>query len=346
MVKLRFMAQALELAKKGRYSCSPNPMVGCVITNGDTIIGEGWHHCAGEQHAEIAAIQSCQRPVENSTLYVTLEPCCHIGRTGSCVKAIIDAGISTVIVGSQDPNPKVAGKGIVQLRQADINVEVLPVEDQCMSLNRYFFHAMRQQKPYVIAKWAMSIDGKIATKDGDSRWISNQQSRAMVHETRHRVDAIVVGAGTVIKDNPRLTCRKEGVKDIEQPVRIILDGKQQLSRSATIFCPSLAGKTVLASELMQDTSYQLSALLDKLHQLEIRSVLVEGGSKVLTEFLQQDLVDEIQCYIAPKLIGGEHALTPFSGLGFVSIAEKPQFSLHSCQQYNDDVLMIYRKGDS
>ncbi len=167
MVKLRFMAQALELAKKGRYSCSPNPMVGCVITNGDTIIGEGWHHCAGEQHAEIAAIQSCKCSVENSTLYVTLEPCCHIGRTGSCVKAIIDAGISTVIVGSQDPNPKVAGKGIVQLRQADINVEVLPVEDQCMSLNRYFFHAMRQQKPYVIAKWAMSIDGKIATKDGD-----------------------------------------------------------------------------------------------------------------------------------------------------------------------------------
>jgi diaminohydroxyphosphoribosylaminopyrimidine deaminase/5-amino-6-(5-phosphoribosylamino)uracil reductase len=342
------MSYALQLAEKGRFTCSPNPMVGCVIVRDEKIIGEGWHERAGQAHAEIRALQDCSTDPAGATLYVTLEPCCHHGRTPPCINAIIDAKIAKVIVGCLDPNPKISGQGISALQQAGISVEMSELNEACRDLNRYFFHAMQQQKPYIIAKWAMSLDGKIATKTHDSKWISNSSSRERVHQLRHSVDAIVVGSGTVIHDDPELTVRlsEQTIAKDEQPLRIILNGQRELPTNAKIFQKTLPGQTLLASEIMQKTSYDLADFLEKLNFMEIRSVLIEGGSEVFTQFLQADLVDEIHCYIAPKLIGGKTALTPFMGDGYKTVAAKNHFELVSTEVLVQDVLLIYRRGEA
>lgn len=340
-----FMAHALQLANKGRYSTSPNPMVGCVIVRDDVVIAEGWHQQAGSEHAEIVALNNTSATVAGATLYVTLEPCCHYGRTSPCTNAIINANLKKVVIGCLDTNPQVAGNGVAALQAAGIDVSVGMLQEECQQLNRYFFHAMQHNKPYVIAKWAMSIDGKIASKTHDAKWISNAQSRLAVHELRHQVDAILVGAGTVIADDPKLTVRKTDteIEATEQPLRIILDGKTTLPKNSKLFSNNLPGKTILASSLIGHKNYDIPQLLAALNQQQIRSVLVEGGMHVLTAFFDNYAVDEIQCYIAPKLIGGTQALTPYMGEGIAQVMDAQCFSLHSCTQFADDVLLTYRK---
>ena len=343
-----FMARALQLANNGRYSTSPNPMVGCVIVHDDMIVAEGWHVRAGDEHAEVVALNKLTTKLNHASLYVTLEPCCHQGKTPPCVDAIIEANIQYVFIGCLDSNPQVAGKGVAALKAAGIQVTVGILQDECEHLNRYFFHAIKHKKPYVIAKWAMSLDGKIATRLRDAKWISNAESRAKVHDTRHLVDAILVGSGTVAVDDPQLTVRKveQIIAEEEQPLRVILDGVTVLDLEAKIFQASLPGETILASHLVGDKNYKLEDLLLALGKRGIRSLLVEGGAQVLTLFFENEAIDEIQCYIAPKLVGGTKALTPFMGDGIEQMLDAQCFLLASCDKQGDDVLLTYYKGSS
>lgn len=340
-----FMQHALELAQKGRFTCSPNPMVGCVIVRDDMIIAEGWHQHAGCAHAEVNALKACEQPLSGAELYVTLEPCCHQGKTPPCVDAIIQSGIKRVYVACLDPNPQVSGKGVALLQQAGISVDVGLGQVEAMQLNRDFFHYVTQQKPYVIAKWAMSIDGKLATKTGDSKWISNAKSRQNVHQLRHQVDAIIVGANTAQIDNPQLTVRNDNneaaLPDAQQPWRIILDGTHKIPKHLKLFSKELKQKTRLASEIMQQNSYTLSNLLTTLAGMDIKSVLVEGGANTLSRFFAEQLIDEIHCFMAPKIIGGDVSAFQHSGVDLVSEAQ--HFHLMNVQRFDDDVLCVYQK---
>ncbi len=345
----KLMQRALQLAEKGRYTCSPNPMVGCVISHDGEIVGEGWHHRAGEAHAEINALRQAGVAANGATAYINLEPCCHYGRTPPCVDALIKAKIKHVVIGCLDSHAKVAGKGIKALQEAGITVTTGIAEGESRALNRIFFHAISQQKPYIIAKYAMSIDGKLATHTGDSKWLTGVDARRHVHQWRHRVDAILIGGGTVLQDDPQLTVRLPDldIPAIEQPLRIILDGERILPTTAKIFSPQLPNKTLLASEVLQTQQkpHNLKRLLSKLYQRDINSLIVEGGAQTLTQFFDDDLVDEIHCYIAPKLVGGTSAPTAFMGLGSSLIAQAKSFSLHSMECFVDDVLLIYRKNN-
>lgn len=338
-----YMQHALRLAEKGRYTCSPNPMVGCVIVRDDHIIAEGWHQMAGQAHAEINALNNCSTDLSNAAMYVTLEPCCYQGRTAPCVNAIVQSGLKHVYVACLDPNPLVAGLGVKQLRQAGITVEIGLAEEAAKQLNRDFFHYITQQKPYVIAKWAMSIDGKLATAKGDSKWISNAKSRQVVHQLRRQVDAIVIGANTAIKDDPQLTVRLTDV-DLtaeQQPARIVLDGKTPLPRNLKLFSAELNNGTYLASELLQQDNYQLSDLLTKLATMEMKNILVEGGANTLSRFFAEELIEEIHCFIAPIVIGG--GATPFNQTGVDTISHAEKFRLITSQRIDDDLYCTYQK---
>lgn len=340
-----YMHRALHLAEKGRLTCSPNPMVGCVIVRDDKIIAEGWHIKTGEPHAEVNAINMATDSVQNATAYITLEPCCHIGKTPPCTDLLIRSGIKYVYIACLDPNPLVAGKGVYCLKKAGIKVHVGTCEAEAKALNQHFFHYITQNKPYVIAKWAMSIDGKIASRTGDSQWISNATSRQQVHQLRQKVDAILVGANTARNDNPRLTVRlqSENSHPEVQPLRIILDGKRGLQNNLSLFSNSLPAKTVLASELMQTSNFTLDELLVQLGKQGIKTLLVEGGSATLTAFFSANLIDEVHCYIAPILIGGITAPTPFMGNGVETIQQAEKFCLISTAQHGEDVQCVYRK---
>lgn len=320
-----YMTYALKLAKHGIGTVSPNPMVGCVIVNADgNIIGEGYHQRAGEAHAEILAIKAAKAPTTGATLYCTLEPCCHVGKTPPCTDAIIQAGIHKVYVACLDPNPLVAGKGVEKLRAAGIDVEVGLEEAAAKELNDIFFHFITHKRPFVIAKWAMSLDGKTVTHQHDERKISNATSHQHVHQTRKMVDAILVGANTIRQDNPLLTARDQQNQS-KQPLRVILSSKGCLPFSANVFSRNLPGKTLIVTTSDVDQHwYQqaqekhidtvivkksandqicLHALLDELGKREISSLLVEGGRTVLDNFFKEQLVNQVDVYLAPNIIG-------------------------------------------
>jgi diaminohydroxyphosphoribosylaminopyrimidine deaminase/5-amino-6-(5-phosphoribosylamino)uracil reductase len=339
-----YMRQALRLAEKGRYSCSPNPMVGCVLVRDNQVIAQGWHQHAGGAHAEVNAIVEAGN-CRGATAYVTLEPCDHYGKTPPCTQALIAAGVAEVVVGCLDPNPLVAGRGVAALRAAGLSVTVGVCEAESQAINQFFFHAIIHERPYVIAKWAMSFDGKMATRSGDSKWITGKAARHNVHELRHQVDAILVGMNTAIVDNPQLTARKLGQKipDAEQPQRIVLDGVRPRPEHLALFKGDLPGKTWLASELVAGDDHKLINLLMVLHQRGLNSLLIEGGSQTLTQFLDEDLVDEIHCYIAPKLIGGAKAAMPYAGNGIENMLDARRYALHAVEKFDEDVCLIYRK---
>jgi diaminohydroxyphosphoribosylaminopyrimidine deaminase/5-amino-6-(5-phosphoribosylamino)uracil reductase len=314
-----YMTKALQLAERGRYTVSPNPMVGCVIVNQGEIVGQGYHIQAGGPHAEMAALQEAGEKARGAIAYVTLEPCCHHGKTPPCTDALINAGIRKVVAACKDPNPLVAGKGLTLLQAAGMEVECGLHAEHAIALNEIFFHFMRTQKPFVIAKWAMSLDGKTVTHDEDARDISSPASRTFSHQTRQQVDAILIGANTAIKDNPALTARYS--QDIlKQPLRIVVTSKGDLPLNLKLF--DLPGKTLVAATqganvrpLMEknidvfilpadaNNKVDVNALLIELGKRNISSLLVEGGMTIVHDFFDKNLVNKVHVYLAPVIIG-------------------------------------------
>jgi diaminohydroxyphosphoribosylaminopyrimidine deaminase/5-amino-6-(5-phosphoribosylamino)uracil reductase len=352
-----WMQQALALAERGRGYVEPNPLVGAVIVRDERLVGEGWHPRYGEAHAEINALDTAGEAARGATLYVTLEPCCHLGKTPPCTEAVIGAGIRRVVAAMIDPFTKVAGGGMARLQAAGIEVEAGLGEADARRLNAPYLKLLTTGRPYVHAKWAMTLDGKIATRTGDSRWISNESSRRLVHTLRGRMDGIVVGIGTVLADNPRLTARPPGPR---VPNRIILDSHcrlpptSELARTArdTPVLVVTAGETVKehASALMglgcgwlplpsQEGRPALPALLDELGRQRLTNLLVEGGSEVLGGFLDIGEIDEVHVFIAPRLAGGAAARTPVGGQGVERLSDTMRLAQWRVETVEGDVLL-------
>ena len=327
-----YMRLALQLAKKGCGWTSPNPMVGAVIVKEGRIIGQGWHQQYGQAHAERNALASCTETPQGATMYVTLEPCCHYGKQPPCVDAILDAGIRRVVVGSADPNPLVAGKGIAILRAHGIAVTENVLQEECDELNRVFFHYITTKRPFVSMKYAMTMDGKIAAYTGASRWITGEAARNHVQQQRHRFRGIMVGVGTILADDPLLTCRIEGGRD---PVRIICDTHLRTPLQSQVVMTSKQVPTILATccgDPEKQAAYQqagcrilcleehcghvnLLQLMEQLGQEQIDSILLEGGGTLNWSALESGIVQQVQAYIAPKLFGGRDAKAPIEGAG-------------------------------
>ncbi len=341
----QWLRRALALAARGQGRVEPNPLVGCVIVRDGRVLGAGYHRRFGGPHAEIEALRQCRRSPRGATVYVTLEPCCHFGKTPPCTDALLAAGVARVVVSLKDPNELVAGKGFAALRKAGIRVDVGLLAERAAELNAPFFKLIRERWPWVILKWAQSLDGKIATRTGDSKWITDEKCRAHAHRTRGRVDAIVVGVGTVLRDDSLLTCRLAQPRRIA--TRVVLDSdlltplRSQLVRTAAqvptwIFhgrkaAPRRARALEEAGcqlHVVPSTSRGLSlpAVLDVLGAAQMTNVLVEGGGRVLGSFFDQRLADEFHIYIAPKLIGGAGALGPLDGEGIPDLAAAPAMS--------------------
>lgn len=355
MDDIAYMRHAIQLAWQGCGWVNPNPMVGAVIVKSDKIIGQGYHKKYGELHAEKNALVNCQIPATGATLYVTLEPCCHHGRTPPCTEAIIENGISRVVVGSSDPNPLVAGKGIRILQAHGIEVIENVAKDECDKLNEVFFHYIQNRTPYVVMKYAMTMDGKIATHTGNSQWITSSAARQRVHENRHRCSAIMVGVGTVLADDPMLTCRLENSRN---PLRIICDTSLRTPPQSKIVTTTGMAPTLIATavtdinrhwpyldagcEIMvlpkKDNHIDLNSLMQRLGEKQVDSLLLEGGGTLNWSALQSGIVNKVQAYVAPKLFGGS-GKTPVEGLG-VDYPERA-FSLSKpvITQVGEDILL-------
>ncbi|MEK6643892.1 MAG: bifunctional diaminohydroxyphosphoribosylaminopyrimidine deaminase/5-amino-6-(5-phosphoribosylamino)uracil reductase RibD [Planctomycetota bacterium] len=330
-----FMSEALHLALQGQGRVEPNPMVGCVLVKGGRIVGRGYHQKLGGPHAEIEALRDAGKKAAGSTAYVTLEPCNHHGRTPPCTDALIAAKIARVVTAIKDPNPQVTGNGLKKLRAAGIHCDIGPLESQARELAAPFITFMTSRRPYVILKWAQSIDGKIATRTGDSKWITSLASRRNAHALRARVDAIIVGVGTILADDPDLTARH--VRPLRKAARIIIDPQLRTPLSAKVVRTARQIPTFVATRTKMMSSpkarrlaakgcellaipvhgktLRLRALLTHLHDRAMTNVLVEGGGRTLGGFVEQKLADEAHIFIAPKLIGGETAPGPLRNLG-------------------------------
>lgn len=354
-----FMKHAIALAKKGEGWVNPNPMVGAVIVKNGRVIGEGYHQKCGRPHAERNALASCIESPEGATLYVTLEPCCHTGRTPPCTDAILESGITRVVIGSGDPNPKVARKGVSLLRAAGITVEEGFCKAECDRLNPVFFHFITTGLPYLVIKYAMTLDGKAAAVTGLSRWITGKAARLDVHRLRHRYSGIMVGIGTVLTDDPLLTCRLESGKN---PTRIVCDSRlrlpldSQICRTAkevpTLVATTIPGGTkkarleALGTKVLtvpeMNGKVDLQALMKSLGQLEIDSILLEGGGQLNYSALEAGLVQEIYAYVAPKIFGGAEAKTPVEGRGVPTPDLSFRFSSPEVTALNDDLRLRYK----
>ncbi len=348
------MRKALELARLGRGKTSPNPMVGCVIVKNGIVIGEGYHQKAGEPHAEIIALNNAREDIAQSTIYITLEPCAHFGKTPPCVNKIIESHPQRVVIAMEDPNPLVAGRGIQALKSAGIEVKVGVLEEEAHNLNEVFVKFITTKTPFVIAKWAMTLDGKIATVSGDSKYISASDSLKIVHQLRAGVDAILVGGRTVIKDNPLLTVRHiEG--DYKNPIRIVLDIKESLTDELNIFNDKTSAPTWVATSYQRDYPFAdkvikldpvekgyvpLNELMTELGKLEITSVLIEGGGETLSSAFNQQIVDKVYCFVCPLIFGGKHAITPVAGDGIAQkVNESVNLRISAVKKLSYDILV-------
>lgn len=358
----RWMALALELARQGQGHVEPNPMVGCVIVRDSQVLGRGWHQRFGEPHAEVNAIADCTASMANSTFYVTLEPCCHCGKTPPCVDAVIAARPARVVIAQQDPFPKVQGGGIARLLAAGISVEVGRLEDQARKLNAPYLKRQATGLPWIIAKWAMTLDGKIATRTGSSRWISGPAARERVHSLRGRVDGVMVGSQTAKLDDPMLTARPSGPRTA---ARIVVDSEASLSpqsklartakdvlvivavgsraRSERLDQLAHAGCEILFCDA-PDHAGRIMQLLAQLGTRGMTNILVEGGSQLIATLLEQKQIDEVHSYIAPKLIGGIAAPTPIGGVGLSEMTDA--IALQDVETETlDDTLLIRGRID-
>jgi len=313
-----YMSRALQLAERGLFTTDPNPRVGCVIVVNDVIVGEGWHQCAGQGHAEVNALKDAGLKAKDADCYVTLEPCSHFGRTPPCADALINAGVKRVFIAMMDPNPRVAGSGIAKLQAAGIAVTVGILEQQAEKLNVGFCQRMRIGRPYVRSKIAMSVDGRTAMTSGESKWITGAAARQDVQQLRARSSAILTGIGTVLADNPALSVRPEGwypQQIIRQPWRVVVDSQLQIPVDAKIFednaqvliATSDATKTMSQAVVCHLPSNKnqidLAALMTELAQREINEVMVEAGSQLNGALLAAGLIDELVIYMAPKIMG-------------------------------------------
>ncbi len=354
----KYMKKAIQLAQLGRGHTNPNPMVGAIIVKNNKIIGGGYHQYYGGLHAERDAFANCTEDPSGADLYVTLEPCCHYGKTPPCTDIIIEKNIKRVFVGSDDPNPLVAGKGIEKLKQNGIEVYTGILKSQCDKLNTIFFHYIKTKTPYVVMKYAMTADGKIATYTGDSKWITAEQSRKQVHHIRNAVSGIMVGIGTVLADNPLLNCRIEGGKN---PIRIICDSTLKIPLDSQIVKTANEIKTIIAFaqkdeqkqialqkagiQLLylpnEQNKVDLNALMIELGKQKIDSILLEGGATLNECALQCGIVNKLLVYIAPKIFGGSEAKSPVAGKGVAMASKAYNLYLKEIKTIGQDILLEY-----
>lgn len=358
MTDIKYMQRAINLAERGRGWTSPNPLVGCVIVKNGKIIAEGYHEKIGGWHAERNAILNSDADITGATVYVTLEPCCHHGRTPPCSNLLIERGIKKVFIGSRDPNPLVSGKGAKQLRTAGVEVVEDFMREECDKLNPIFFHYIQTKRPYVLLKYAMTADGKIATSTGESKWITGETARAKVQETRHQYSAIMVGVETVLADNPMLNSRMPNAR---QPIRVVCDSQLRTPLDCQLVQTANEYRTVIATvceDLQKIEQYRplgvemlvckaknkrvdLEDLLQKLGEMQIDSLLIEGGSSLNFSALESGVVNRVHCYIAPKLVGGKQAKTPIGGEGIVDLSRAVKLKLVSMEMVGEDILIDY-----
>ena len=356
MADQNYMLQAIQLAKQGEGWTNPNPMVGAVIVKNGRIIGKGYHKKCGELHAERNAIASLTESAEGATIYVTLEPCCHYGKTPPCTEAIIEQKIKRVVIGSRDPNPKVSGKGIKMLQEAGIEVIEDFMREECDRLNPVFFHYITTKTPYVVMKYAMTLDGKIATKTGASKWITKEAARAEVQHMRHRYMGIMAGIGTVLADDPMLNVRVEGWKS---PIRILCDSGLRIPLDGQIVKSAGKYRTIVAYADSENTEEKrkrlhemgveticcpdennqvdLKKLMKYLGEEGIDSILLEGGGTLNDSALRAGIVQEVQAFIAPKLFGGMNSKTPVEGIGVRFPSEAVKLKCTDICQIGEDI---------
>lgn len=350
---MEFMKRAIELAKMGTGKVNPNPLVGAVIVKSGKIIGEGYHKKYGDFHAEINALNTLSESADGAEMYVTLEPCSHFGKTPPCALAVAKSGIKKIYIGMTDPNPLVSGKGIEIIKNAGIEVISNISEKECREINQIFLKFITTKKPYVVMKTATSIDGKIATYTGNSKWISNEKSRLWVHNLRNELTGIMVGINTVLLDNPYLTCRIENSRN---PYRIIVDSNLKIPLDANVIGND--GKCIVATisdnsekinklknmgvkiiKINSCNKVELNELMIKLGELNIDSILLEGGGTLNFSALEANIVDKVITFIAPKIIGGAEAKTGIEGTGFKNISDCIELSDISYTQFDNDIML-------
>lgn len=356
-----FMKMALSLAGRGCGTTSPNPMVGAVVVKEGAVVGRGWHRAVGKAHAEVEALDDAGEKARDSVLYVTLEPCNHTGRTPPCTQKILEAGIRKVVVAMPDPNPDVQGGGNEFLRSRGVDVVVGVCEPEARRLNESFVRFVQSKRPFVTVKFATTLDGRIATRTGDAKWVTGPASRQFVHRIRHAVDAIMVGVGTVNADNPQLTTRIEGEAG-RDPVRIVLDTHLSIREDAQMLemdsdAPTLvvagpsappekkcrledkAGVRVLEAPVRADGLIDLDHLMVILGQRDITSLLIEGGGRLIASALKEDIADKVMAFLAPKILGGEDGVPVCRGEGPALMRESRTLKDVRVRRFADDVMI-------
>ena len=362
------MRLALELARQGEGAVEPNPMVGCVLIRDGVVIGKGYHAEFGGPHAEVNAIKDARRQgnrVDGASALVTLEPCSHFGKTGPCSQRLIDEGVSEVVIGHLDPFPEVSGNGIAHLRAAGIRVHVGVLEDECRQLNLPYLTRVEKKRPWVIAKWAMTVDGRIATSTGDSRWISSSESRQHVQNLRGRVDGILVGINTVLQDDPMLNARPADPARVKRlATRIVLDSRLRIPLDSKLVqtCKEFPVHVFTKDEFEPGRKQELVSLgcevsmvdptageplcqmLNRLADEGMTNVLVEGGASVLGSFFEADLVDEVQLFVGPSVVGDSAAPGPVNGPALSRLADAKSLELVETDRIGNDLRAIYRRS--
>jgi len=353
------MTRAIELAEKGRYSVSPNPMVGCVIVKGDAVVGEGHHERAGEPHAEIHALRAAGDAARGATAYVSLEPCSHHGRTPPCADSLVEAGITRVVAAVRDPSPQISGRGLQRLRDAGIEASEGVLSNEASRLNETFLFSAANQRPFVIVKAGMSLDGKLATVTGSSRWITGEDSRNASLALREEVDAILVGSGTIAADDPNLTRRLGWNRSINPFLRVIIDANGGIPLDARVLNDGNATLVVtshpdiypanpeleIAAVESEGDIIEIERVFGLLHARGVRSVLVEGGSRVLTNLLRGNAWQKMVLFIAPMVIGGGSAPSILAR-GYEELTEAPRFRFDRIERIGDDVeIVAYPRED-
>ena len=354
-----YMQMALQLAAQGRGRTSPNPMVGAVVVKDDTVIGKGYHQKAGTPHAEIHALNEAGMAAQGSTLYVTLEPCSHKGKTLPCCDFIIGSKVARVVIAARDPNPLVDGRGIAKLREAGMQVDVGILESEARELNEFFMKYITRNIPFIILKAAITIDGRIATRSGDSRWITGEAAREKGHEIRNVVDAILVGVNTVLKDNPRLTTRLPG-RASKDPVRIILDTHLRTPLDARVIQTDSAAPTLIVAggnvSKERIRAYQernvtvlvakkgvhrigLKEIMEELGRMDIISLLIEGGAEIHASALKAKIVDRVIFFVAPKIVGGGDSKACIASLGINRMADAIPLAALRTEKVGEDIMI-------
>lgn len=351
------MRQALRLARRGMGKTSPNPAVGCIIVNDGKIVGEGWHRKAGTPHAEVHALAQAGELARGSDVYVTLEPCAHHGRTPPCAEALIAAKVSRVLIGMRDPNPLVSGRGMEMLRAAGIQVQCGILERECVHINEPFIKHMTSGIPFVVLKSAMTLDGKTATSTGESKWVTSELSRRYVHKLRAMLDAVMVGVGTVLADNPQLNCRLACRG--RDPLRIIVDSRLRTPLDSNVLSRELPGNTIIATiekdparisrfeELgaqvltcdEREGRVDLKDMLKRLGSRGIQSILLEGGRSLASSALQDGLIDKFLLFYAPKILGGEDGFGLFAGKGIKKMDCAVKLKDIAVRHFGDDLMV-------